>query len=1597
MKRNWKKVLCLILAAAMVFTMDTSALAADMQTVQPKQPGQAAENTVLSGDEAAEATDAAARAEASMSISEAKLPAASDDEAAISQDSIINTPSENDISVDAAGYAPGAAVGNDEVCGLMFAPDENVNVIYSGDRNHIKITGSGSVTVTGEEEATDPITISSDGTKSVAIKFENLTSGKNVKIQNCFAEFSKTLKENMECTASYISGNGVDIIIDNGKPKNPIKYGRDPAQKMDENIVVYVAEESNIQPDFYTGGYSFDDGKVEFCSNYGHGWWTSSQNYCWVEKYEYTNGGISDNQVYYYAKYDEEGHVYYYKVNVPEKTATPSWKGSQLDESQISYEEKGAKGIRINADAVSDYDDYYYALSTKSYASFYKGNSQYWHDKNNLIVPADGQESLTEGATYHIFAIAHKDGCIWSDTKEIGSFIYKTFPLILKTSGYMTYGSRYDTYSNSSNSYFEIFYNNERYSPSNSVSLNFCKKGTTAPLSEEEIVKARAGTELDVYATKAVANGNVIKSNTVQATVLKRTIWLALASSGYTCSSQRGKELLTTVDGSKIMASSYGLKNMPPNFDTDILADEYSKLTSPGEVLKGDAALDTSCADKNRPGSYTAYLGGTLASDFADNYQLVSSSVSYTVKGDYSAKYVMNYSAGGVEKNAVVTNALGTECNPATDAVDKFNTILKSSNASTKLGEARVTKWIVYRDESSSRQRDPYYIADGKKYTYYDTIDLLDNSDIKDELQADGSYSLGGYDNYFVAVVSTRVSESVDIASIQPVSYDGMEHVAEWDAKRYDSNAFLNIELTNEQTGKALKNGTDFTVKYKNNTNASVYFDEADTEQGTGNTVKLNKDPDTWPCVLITGKGDYQGMNATVYFDILPRCIQRDAEKADYKYYNKKTKRFYEDKNFYNVQIDGLGDLYPVGSSGIKCSYDVTDRVLFDYYIENDLKDSDDYKDLTAHGIKAISLKKDVDYKEELQKKTDHGTWVEAASNSSMAAGIYRVKLTGIGNYYGQFAYTRNYTSAADKTYGEFQVVPSGGKLFRNNKIKFKRRTLKWVEGKAVSVNSFNIKLYYAGKKANDKNLIDPEQYSYGFYKYDSETGEYNKVTGESANAIEDAGTYFIRYDVVPGYEGVAGYGSSDYIKVTIAGSKPPVSKFRIGWKKCEYRGAWIPQTVDITADYDTYDTPVYKMYNVKTGKWEDSYDEEGNGGGIYPGDYKIVIKGRKQYGGNTLELKYTITRMKLSKAVAEGLVYIEAPSATVNTSGTTAKITIHEYLKYKKPISANKSGIVYVNNSYENRQEHIYNSAEDDTKSFAYGNWTDYIYWTSKNSTSVADKTYAAFQVTSWGKSSAAGSTKITLSSVGKTGYIGTASVKFTINPKTISKVYSQHAGTDVKPGEVYAVVGDVKSGSKPNVDLYQVNEEGSSIKKLNQKEYTYTCKGSDAMGNTVTVKNGSQHNFDFGTDGVIADATYGAYRAAASGVRVVLDEEQNGKTLLKKVADRETAVFTGYFIVPDLEVYVGDSSKPVKIAGRTAKLYYKNFFNETLPYVSSWSDDGSIEARFTNNRGVGHANVDIIFHPANDGTFASGGIKKNAAAFNITPMDSKTVILSR
>ena len=704
-------------------------------------------------------------------------------------------------------------------------------------------------------------------------------------------------------------------------------------------------------------------------------------------------------------------------------------------------------------------------------------------------------------------------------------------------------------------------------------------------------------------------------------------------------------------------------------------------------------------------------------------------------------------------------------------------------------------------------------------------------------------------------------TEGVYISSPLPVGYTGLAHKLNVDPsagkKNSGKSASYDIDLEVRDTSCTDDNGDsymlvygkDYTVSYKNNTNASVKYDPA-----SGKYTPLYTDVKTAekksPQMIIKGKGNYKKLKAVVYFDILPVALTAESGSIG-RFESGQIKSSYILNKNGGIKLSIKPIRYARTFDKVKDIY-VTDAQKRVNYSANDITMTLQKEDEASGSWDNVGSLDKKDIKATLKKVT--------------TAGVYRIKYTGSGNFYGT------------GLYDQFDVYKYGDVLFSSLKVKTSNR--KYASG-GVSANELVTGITTKVKNAaGSKVKLTPEDYSVSLEAV-SDSAE---VTDDKAKAMS-AGTYKATVwcgDISAKYPGLVPDKPIE-VTVTVTGEKLKPKMVTLDWasKGEDYTGKSKDITVTLTGAKTSEVTLAKRvMLNGKeqfvpltdeefAAAVKERTDDRFTVKGTYrlsdgttidntlPGKYTIVLFGKGKYGGSLFKKDYKRLPVKITSEM------LKASDAAFNIIGVQTDISL----------SSNAIGL----------KEVIYGKG-DDTYSITYSGIKKAT--VSGNMVGTATATVKV-------KSEATGLKKGS-----------SAKVTFNVYERSANILrYEDYSYAD--PGSLYIqMAGDVKTGAKaPKLTLYQSSEDGTKLKKIPDKYYSavFTREAvvegyeSAATSYAVKISAGKEKGYDFTAKGVTIGAVYSEYQKKAqkwgdiklSGKAAVIHDEGNGMSYTDRNID--------------------------------------------------------------------------------------------------------------
>lgn len=1066
-----------------------------------------------------------------------------------------------------------------------------------------------------------------------------------------------------------------------------------------------------------------------------------------------------------------------------------------------------------------------------------------------------------------------------------------------------------------------------------------------------ELSTVNAGTELTVVAYAVTGKFSYLAD--AKFTVAKRKV---------SVSYKQGED--AAIDGRDIAGNdSYTISGDAVDYSAlTITAGEGYVLSLPEakEAIADSISFDVSAVDVSKDAEWTVPMELTLTEDFAVNYEIVGN-----VFGDFyvtKAHYYVTFQASNDGKQFQKTYEFpeydwsGTAYDlleelEKTDEV--FATVYDEQTYSTVYtlggfidGKDTVLKnWTVYTD-GFNNQNDysnaSYVEAGGKSYTLSGTKDYL-----------------------FVAHLTKRAADDLKVSVIPAVYFDNRAHLVMGDKanlkKQVDDLRLAVYSSDYESVEKELVLNTDYTVKYHNNTAASMKLDE------NGTYVPTWKSNSERPSVDITGKGKYAGFSATVYFDILPVNLgkteyqyeYKNSVLADYQQY------YWIDNYTYKAQIGGVWS----NCYDLKEIAKVKPSVTKEFYTNDSRNKWQRY---------TITLKEGTDYTGEVYLWNENASrWdlqddLKGKVSSIKKAGDYLFMIRGTGNYCG--AVYDNSDSSSSNTFRtgideEFPANPSHNIMntyqFRvtddtiydlaRAKVTVKKPTQKYATGVYYGKDEFGISVT-VGKGSSKKEL---------------EAGkDYNLFIGGSST-VNAAGTYWVRI------EGIAPYYGTLYAKqVKVTGLKLKASYFKLEPTTLPFSGKADTPKLVLTAAGQKAGLSLesgkeYSVYGANYYKSGKNYYSESDSSVIKSGKHVIRVAGSGPAieKGSYAYLNWTRTDMTLQQAIDNGYIKlsVSADGAYIIKGTTPNQIsysTIQQSGYWDEETSAWINTIGWQENVLE--QSDLWEGRQVSFEVYSADN--QYMGWQTL--------TFSFKKNTKHGQ-------KATVVIKGSGLFKGSVSFDYTVVTRKIEWVEDGY----YEAGQIFAVVTDSLQSKgkldKPAVKLYQsyCGKNGVMMSApLTNKQYTLTThpyviadKESEIIAQ-VFAKDGSSKEFAFvdevGNAAEIYVCDFGLYEKKLNvndikEATVRVYDEENHEWIDKTVKVTKGVMdlsmdFTGRCVEPDMvSITLNDGTvlrcwEHVRLSYGTNIAAAKNGGTVTFTGCYSWSDNtykygGSVSLKFT------------------------------------------------
>ncbi len=418
-------------------------------------------------------------------------------------------------------------------------------------------------------------------------------------------------------------------------------------------------------------------------------------------------------------------------------------------------------------------------------------------------------------------------------------------------------------------------------------------------------------------------------------------------------------------------------------------------------------------------------------------------------------------------------------------------------------------------------------------------------------------------DYNLTAYIKKSLGDDIYCDAVPNVKYDGRAHLScyqELKAADYKSkinDIRLRIYSMSDGSEVDLRYGTDYTVKYKNNTAASMTTDGVDQYTAIPDLAEAKK-----PCMIISGKGEYKGFSAKVYFDILPQ---------DLGLYN-----FSNNKAYMYTDLCSLAGSYTLNTNG-KLKTKPDPAITVSRYYK--------YSDSNYH-YKQIRLKNGVDYSIMIFKYNESSKiWeylTDNASDDCFTEGRYLYRIKGTGNYCGQTLgayenYIDKFSTGEDESIypavceynsseipdAQFIVRSDVSKDLSKAKVVIGTASKAYKENTKYGSNDFKISVYAGNTKLTEgtdyRIKFDGDDYRYIYKRTSSGSGYIYNTAYTSAVYYDEifmANKYKVVIEAIGG--NANGYFGSNTAKkkVAIKGIKVKKNWFKLKTKSMKYDGS---------------------------------------------------------------------------------------------------------------------------------------------------------------------------------------------------------------------------------------------------------------------------------------------------------------------------------------------------------------------------------------------------------------------------------------------------------
>lgn len=864
------------------------------------------------------------------------------------------------------------------------------------------------------------------------------------------------------------------------------------------------------------------------------------------------------------------------------------------------------------------------------------------------------------------------------------------------------------------------------------------------------------------------------------------------------------------------------------------------------DAIDSDLTLDVSEVDVTEDGYQVVPLAFSLAPDFDDNYEIVGN-----IFGDVyvkKAKYYVTFTVNNNGEQWIKTYELDYNATQVLSKYSFYNEMVESYQAFLNADASenvRVTGWTVYTDGVNISPEEADYV----QYIADTTTCLNADACTYETSGKTRNFELSGRKDYhFVAQVTKAAAMGLYVTTIPSVYYDGRAHVL-LGTKVNSKKQIADLRLTvYDNSGNELVLGQDYVVsKYRNNKNASMRL-VTDKAARAGSYEANYTSKDQRPMLTVTGKGNYRGFSADVYFDILPENLgvgensYAAIEAQNSSWYDGPYSVPYTRVFSHKAEFAGFAQSYALKNGKLAARIKkpaVTKQFQsFSYTLGK--------KNTIKSATVTQKLKEGTDYTAELYLwNTVDSCWEKqdfSDPNQIRTAGNYLYLIRGTGNYCGAVYDTEisdaedastafNYfgdgkdgspvnPSVDDASPYQFRVWEDGAYHFANTKISIRKKSLPYKEdadGKPVTYRAEDFGITVKNKKGQ---VLSAEEYAVTFSpRYGHTNSQSGYTYGASVAAANE-------YDVIVSPAASGNYYGNAVTagRVKITGLKLKASYFELSAKKLpigelpKWSVSAAGEKLGLTKSDKSSPYYIYSM----TGFSGDTVARYAAKKGIvYPGGSASASNDR--YGWaidpvSTVKLPYSHTPISLQEAVDRKMFIFEMvgtnPTGSYNLKGAVPDGRIKVYRKYT-------GGNDYLVDLVTLR----YSGYQTDCTAYGYnGSYLgkEYLTFTIKNNTKVGQSA--------------------TLTIKGSGAFKGSCTIEnaFTVTARSVPSIavlddVSQAAACT--PGNLYAVVTDGQKNKntidQPKVKLYQAYATAKGTKLAVVKAGQYQLESVKAENN--------------------------------------------------------------------------------------------------------------------------------------------------------------------